>query len=203
MWEFRCPRQTLTKRACILHMLYGNFIKVFMLSGIFFCVKVKFRIVNCLKSFDSILLFVYSWVTPFSTSAHDFCFMLAKIWLASELKCGCRVLTSFSTKNNAKTVRNSQKCVLAASLKAGSMRGPTCSTPLLSTPDYAWDFFCTISHFFAKFVIGKGFQLNAFTLDCCDLKIKVFDSYLQHYETTHSSNEVKLQQFPDITWLYC
>jgi len=41
--------------------------------------------------------------------------------------------------------------------------------------------------------------LNAFTLDCCDLKIKVFYSYLQHYETTQAMrpNSSNLKILPD------
>jgi len=35
-------------------------------------------------------------------------------------------------------------------------------------------------------MVSECFQLNAFILDYCDLKIKVFYIYLQHYGTTQS-----------------
>jgi len=52
---------------------------------------------------------------------------------------------------------------------------------------YTYNFVNTKSRYFAKFAtssLSEGFQLNVFALNCCDLKIKLFYTYLQNYRIT-------------------
>ena len=63
--EFRCPRQTLRKGPYILHTLYRSFIRwkqvqIFILFGNLLLRESTFCVVNCLKSIDFKLFFVYT-----------------------------------------------------------------------------------------------------------------------------------------------
>jgi len=50
-------------------------------------------------------------------------------------------------------------------------------------------------------MVSECLQFNDFTLDYCELKIKVFCIYLQHCGNTQA-NEAKVHQFADIDCLH-
>jgi len=123
----------------ILHMPYRNFIcwkqvKFFILSGTLLLRETPFHMVNCLKPFDFKLFCVCTlkWGAAFGTLAHNFCFVLTNIWLASELiKCSSRVIDELFSKTMQKLSAKLLKEALTASLKEGGPRPSPRSPPLI------------------------------------------------------------------------
>jgi len=84
--EFRCSRQTFRKEACILHMLYRNFLRwknltFFLLPENLLLRGSPFHIANCFKSFDFKFFLYTCWGAPFETFARDFYFVLTNVWM--------------------------------------------------------------------------------------------------------------------------
>ena len=109
--EFRCPRRTLEKRALYFthatHKLYPlKEVKFSILSGNLLLRESTFYTINCLKSFDFKLIFVYTFKllrAPFGTLAHNLCFILKNTPIASVLiKRGTRVINKRFNKTMQK-----------------------------------------------------------------------------------------------------
>jgi len=128
-----------------LDMLYRNFIcwnqvKFFILSGILLLRESLFHIVNCLKYCNltancSLSTHSSCWGAPFDTFAHNFCFILKNMWLASELvKYGSRVVHQLFNKTMQKPSEKHYKRGPRHLWKRWGPRRPPCSPPLTSTP---------------------------------------------------------------------
>jgi len=104
------------------------------------------------------------------------------------------ILISFITKQWKTEVRNSQNEALAASLKEEAPRRPPHSAPLISSPDYMYTIFSVRE---VTVLLKECFYIRLLWIET--------SSILQLFVTLweHSNNERKLQQFPDIAWLYC
>ena len=113
-------------------MLHRNFfhlkqVKFFILHGNLLLHQSPFHMVNCWKSFDYNLFFAYTLKLlriPIWHFAHNFCFILTDIWLASDLKkCGSRVINKLFNNTMQK---------LSATRSKGGLRRPFRSPLLIS-----------------------------------------------------------------------